>query len=113
MRSLTFAAALVLAACATPSSTTTTPLSTVGVAPSWSAEQADAVLARTQRLHLAPDLSQLTPGEQIALRELIAAGQRMHTLYLAQKHPQGAAAEAYLAAHPELTRERDLMRLSS
>ncbi|WP_395646418.1 hypothetical protein [Terricaulis sp.] len=113
MRSLILAAALLLAACATPASTTDPSVSTAGIGPAWSAEQSDALLARTQRLHLAPDVSQLTPGEQVAVRELIAAGQRMHTLYLSQKHPQGAAAEAYLAAHPTLTRERDLMRLSS
>ncbi len=112
MKKLVLALSVALAACATA-----TPaedhhaVSTAGIAPAWEPARADALLARTERLHLTPDLSALTPGEQVAVRELIAAGERMHQLYLAQRHPQGVAAAAYVAEHPELTRERDLMRL--
>jgi hypothetical protein len=112
MKRLVLALSVALAACATA-----TPaedhhaVSTAGIAPAWEPARTDALLARTERLHLAPDLSALTPGEQVAVRELIAAGERMHQLYLAQRHPQGVAAAAYLAEHPEFTRERDLMRL--
>jgi hypothetical protein len=109
MRNLSFALTLGLIACATAPSTP----STTGIAPTWDAARAEAILQRTQRLHLAPDLSALTPGERAAVRELLAAGERMHRLYMLQRHPQALSAEAYLAAHPELSGHRDLFRLNS
>lgn len=117
MKKLVLALSVALAACATPTPPAGEPnhhaISTAGIAPAWDAARADALLARTERLHLAPDVSALTPGEQIAVRELMAAGERLHQLYLAQRHPQAVAAAAYVAEHPEQTRERDLMRLFS
>jgi hypothetical protein len=109
MRNLLLALAVSLAACATAPATP----STAGIAPIRDAVWADAILTRTQELHLSPDLGALTIREQSAVRELIAAGQRMHQLYMHQRHPQALAAEAYLAAHPERSRERDLFRLNS
>lgn len=108
MRNLTLAAAFALAACATTPASTPTALT-----PTWTAEQIAPILARTQRLHLNPDLSALTPGERAAVSELLQAGERMHLLYLDQRHPDGRAAAAYLAAHPELEAHRDLFRLNS
>jgi hypothetical protein len=70
-------------------------------------------LQRTQRLHLAPNLSALSPGERVAVGELLRAGERMHQLYIAQRHPQALAAAAYLAAHPELRGENDLFRMNA
>lgn len=106
MRLLCFAAAaLALAACAT----TPGP----SLAPALSAEEMSPILARTQRLHLAPDLSALSPDERAAVAELLAAGERLHRLYLDQRHPQALAAADYLAARPELEAERDLFRLNS
>jgi len=111
MRTLLFtAAALTLAACASvPSSS----ISTAGIAPTWDAARIAPILERTQRLHLNADLSALTPGEHAAVRELLAAGERMHLLYINQRHPQALAANAYLEAHPELSAQRDLFRLNS
>jgi len=103
-------AALALAACATAPAA---PVSTAGIGPAWESGRAEAILGRTQRLHLAPDVSALTAGEQVAVRELLAAGERMHALYLQQRHPQAAAASVYLEAHPELAGERDLFRMNS
>ncbi len=71
------------------------------------------MLNRTQRLRLAPDLSALSAGERAAVAELLQAGARVQRIYEAQRHPQALAAAAYLAAHPELTRERDLYRLNA
>ena len=68
----------------------------------------DAVLSRTQRLRLAPDLSALTPGEQAAVRELLAAGERLNRTYMQQRHPQAISAADYLAHHSELAKQRDL-----
>lgn len=114
MRNLSFALALGLIACATaPAGEHHGAVSTAGIAPTWDAARADAILQRTQRLHLSPDLSALSEGERVAVRELLAAGERMHQLYIAQRHPQARNAEAYLAAHPELTRENDLFRMNS
>jgi len=113
MRFSVLALSLALAACATAPATTTAPISTAGIGPAWDAARIEPILARTQRLHLNADLSALSPGEQAAVRELLAAGERMHALYLDQRHPQALAAQAYLEAHPELSAHRDLFRLNS
>lgn len=110
MRLQHLAFALVLAACATAPSA---PSSTQAIAPVWDGGRSGAILGRTQRLHLAPDLSALTAGEQVAVRDLMAAGERMHRLYMEQRHPQALAAADYLATHPGHTGERDLFRMSS
>jgi len=55
LKHFTLAAALAL--CATAAA------STHAIGPRWSDAQMDAVLSRTQRLRLAPDLSALTPGQ--------------------------------------------------
>ncbi len=107
-------AALALTACASPAATGPgAPLSTAGIGPAWDATRSEAILARTQRLHLDADLSALTPGERAAVDELLAAGERMHALYIQQRHPQALAAQAYLNAHPELGPQRDLFWLNS
>ncbi len=114
MRHLSFALAVALAACATaPSAEHHGAPSIAGIAPRWDAARADAVLQRTQRLHLSPDVSALTAGERVAVGELLQAGQRLQQLYIVQRHPQALNAEVYLAAHPELTRENDLFRMNS
>ena len=97
---------LTLAACATQAPAP-------AIAPAWSAEEIAPILARTQRLHLAPDLSALTGGERAAVDELLQAGERLHLLYMEQRHPEARAAAAYLAAHHELEAHRDLFRLNS
>jgi hypothetical protein len=117
MKQLVLAFSVALAACATTAAPTAEhnhhEVSTVGIAPTWDEARANAVLERTQRLHLAPDLSALTAGEREAVRELLLAGERMHLLYMEQRHPQALAAAAYLAEHPELTAARDLFQMNS
>jgi hypothetical protein len=113
MRNLSFALLLGLTACASAPSVDTTAVSTAGIQPRWDATAIQTILQRTQRLHLAPDLSALTSGEREAVRELLAAGERMHRLFMLQRHPQALAAADYLAAHPELARENDLFWLNS
>jgi hypothetical protein len=103
------AAALIVTACATAPDRPPP----VALAPAMSAEQSQPILARTQRLHLSPDLSALTPGERAAVDELLQAGARLHRLYMHQRHPDALAAADYLAAHPELAAERELFRLNS
>ncbi len=111
MRSIFMAplAAFALAACAAQAASAPAPI----LAPAWSAEEIAPILARTQRLHLAPDLSALSAGERAAVGELLQAGERLHRLYMDQRHPEALAAADFLAAHPELEAQRDLFRLSS
>ena len=79
----------------------------------WDDARIEQILDRTQRLHLMPDLSALTTGEQVAVRELLAAGERMHGLYLRQRHPSGLAVQLFLNRNPHLAGERDLFRINS
>lgn len=68
---------------------------------SWGDNDAAAILDKTMRLHLAFDDAQLTEGERAAVTELLAAGARLHSLYLNQRHPQSRAAEQALQSAPE------------
>lgn len=113
MRTFVLASLFVLTACATQSDGATHAEPAAAIAPTWDAARADAILSRTQRLHLAPDMSALSEGERAAVTELLAAGERIERIYEEQRHPQALAASRYLAAHPELTRERDLFRLNA
>ncbi len=74
----------------------------------WDDAQASTILDKTMRLHLAFDDAQLTAGERAAVTELLAAGQRLHALYLDQRHPQGRAAEQALLSAPERVALNDL-----
>ena len=67
----------------------------------WNDDVAAPILDKTMRLHLAFGEDQLTAGEQAAVGELLAAGARLHSLYLGQRHPQARAAEAALMSAPE------------
>ncbi len=50
--------------------------------PVWNVAQSDAVLSRTMRVHVAPDLSHLTEAERVAVGELLAAGAHLDRAYL-------------------------------
>lgn len=62
----------------------------------WGADKTDPILEKTVTLRLAPDLSALSGNEQTAVRELVAAGKLMHTLYLEQQHYEAIAGLASL-----------------
>ena len=113
MRNLSFALVLGLAACATAPAAITS--SNSGIAPAWESERAETILARTQRLHLAPDLSHLTAGERDLFR--MNSGPIASTLDNTREafltvapeaparnmYPQGTTREVldgYLAANP-------------
>lgn len=64
----------------------------------WPEARVDEVLARTQPLRLAPDLSGLTPGEQEAVKHLLAVGELFQRFYEDSRHPQALAARAKLEA---------------
>lgn len=52
----------------------------------WTDEQSKEVLSKTLRVHLAPDLSQLSDGERAAIEYLLEVGTIMHDLYLHSRH---------------------------
>lgn len=58
----------------------------------WSVAQADVVLDKTLRLHLAPDLSGLTESERGTIDLLLQVGEIMHQIYLDSLHPEYLAA---------------------
>lgn len=58
--------------------------------------EAQAVLDKTLRLHLAPDLAALSDGERRALAKLIEAGPIFQRLYELQRHEEALAAHAAL-----------------
>ncbi len=67
----------------------------------WTQEQAQAVLNKTLRVHLAPSLDALSPGERAAVESLLEAGKIMQSLYEDSRHPEA------LKAHAELLRLHD------
>lgn len=60
----------------------------------WSTEESAAILDKTMNIHFGYDPSVLSANERKAVLELLKAGERLHVLYLEQKHPQGRAAKA-------------------
>jgi hypothetical protein len=102
-------AAILLAACnqgQLPTSQNSSPTSNVAPAPeieptnyldgAWTSQQTQAILDKTMRLNLAYDASAMSAGEEAAVKELLLAGDRFHSMYLEQRHPQARAAETAL-----------------
>ncbi len=58
----------------------------------WSENKVNAVLERTIRLHLQPDLSHFSPEEREALRLILQVGDIFQTLYEQSKHPKSQQA---------------------
>jgi hypothetical protein len=81
------------------------------LAGAWSGERVQAIAAKTLRVHLPLVPGALSPAERAAAAELLAAGERLHDLYLRQVHPQALAARDALARHPELAGHAALFRV--
>jgi hypothetical protein len=58
----------------------------------WPEEKSNAILAKTETIRLAPDLSKLTPDEQAALKELLQVGAIMQRLYEVSRHQEAITA---------------------
>ena len=52
----------------------------------WPESKSNEILAKTQTIRLAPDLSTLTPGEAAALKELLQVGAIFQQLYEDARH---------------------------
>ena len=63
----------------------------------WTAEQTREILAKTETIRLAPDVSHLRPGERAAVAKLIEVGRIFQDVYETQRHHQALAARAKLA----------------
>jgi len=57
-----------------------------------SQEKSDAILAKTETIRLAPDLSSLTPEEKAAVNDLLQVGAIMQRLYEISRHPEAVTA---------------------
>jgi hypothetical protein len=77
----------------------------------WSAKQVQEIADKTLEVHLPLVPGALTPVEQAAAAELLAAGERLHDIYLRQLHHQALAARDALARHPELSGHAALFRV--
>src|SRR5688572_1648078 len=77
----------------------------------WSDEQVQAIANKTLQVHLPLVAGTLNAAERAAAAELLAAGERLHDVYLRQLHPQALAARDALARHPELAGHAALFRV--
>jgi hypothetical protein len=81
----------------------------------WPPEKVAAILAKTQTVKLAPDLSKLTDGERECVKQLIAAGNIIQSMYEDSRHPEAIAAVAALRELDEAAKDKrrtgDLLRL--
>ena len=72
--------------------------------PAWTPAQTQEILARTQTIRLAPDISHLSAGEHTAVQKLIEVGRIFQQVYEDQRHHQALAAKARLRTRsPEAT----------
>ncbi len=78
---------------------------------SWTEDQVRPLLDKTLRLRFDYDSDELTANERAAVKELLAAGERLHTLYLEQVHPQGRDIEKQIADYPGRQDLKDLYRM--
>jgi hypothetical protein len=72
------------------------PLAGVACAATWPPERQREILDKTLVVRLAPDLSDLAPGERMALDELLAVGAIFQRVYEDSRHPQALASSAGL-----------------
>ncbi|MFY0571756.1 NUDIX hydrolase [Archangium lansingense] len=81
----------------------------------WSESRAQELLAKTETIRLAPDLSRLSPEEQRAVKDLLEVGQLLQRVYEESRHPQALEAHARLARTDQQLRgskeTRDLLTL--
>lgn len=77
----------------------------------WSEDQTALLLDKTMPIKFAYGDSGLTENERAAVKELLAAGERFHTLYLTQIHPQGREIETAINGLSGRQDLKDLFRI--
>jgi hypothetical protein len=90
-----------------------TPQAASPDAPTWTDQHARDILAKTQTIRLAPDLSALTPGERTAVSKLLEVGRIFQDLYEDSRHRQALELRKRLEAQksPLAEQQRTLYRL--
>ena len=73
------------------------PTQALTLARAWTPAQVQTVLDKTQTTRLAPDLSHLSAGEQVAVRKLVEVGRIFQDVYEDQRHRNALAMRAALA----------------
>ncbi|MBN1207252.1 MAG: NUDIX hydrolase [Myxococcaceae bacterium] len=81
--------------------------------PTWTEQHGEQILAKTQTIRLAPDLSTLTPGERTALSKLLEVGRIFQDLYEDSRHRQALDVRKKLEGHksPRAEQQWTLYRL--
>ncbi|QRN98563.1 NUDIX hydrolase [Archangium violaceum] len=81
----------------------------------WPESRVEELLAKTETIRLAPDLSRLTPEEQRAVKDLLEVGGILQRIYEESRHPEALEAYARLTRMDQQTggakRTRDLLTL--
>src|SRR5215213_1172272 len=77
----------------------------------WPESKSNEILAKTETVRLAPDLSALTAAERAALKDLLAAGEIMQRLYEISRHHQALSAYADLVKLPDSKAKQNLLAL--
>ena len=76
----------------------------------WPAAKVQAILERTARTRLAPDLSHLSAGERTAVAKLLEVGQIFQDIYELQRHKSALTARAALEKETD-ARSKGLLTL--
>jgi predicted Zn-dependent protease with MMP-like domain len=77
----------------------------------WPESKVNEILAKTETIRLAPDLSALTDAERAALKDLIATGEIMQRLYEESRHHQALSSLAALQKLPRTKQTETLLTL--
>src|SRR5688572_18822634 len=77
----------------------------------WPESKSSEILAKTETIRLAPDLTSLTDAERAALKDLIAAGEIMQRLYEESRHHQALSSLAALQKLPRTKQTENLLTL--
>jgi hypothetical protein len=81
-----------------------------GTASEWSPAQAKAILDKSARTRLGPDLAHLSAGERVAVAKLVEVGRIFQDVYEQQRHRSALAQRAALARRTD-PHGRDLANL--
>ncbi|WP_416876834.1 zincin-like metallopeptidase domain-containing protein [Litorimonas sp.] len=77
----------------------------------WTKAQAAEILDDTMRLRFEYDELALSEAEEVAVKDLLEAGARLHTLYLEQRHPQARAIESFFTENEKRPDLEEIFRI--
>lgn len=77
----------------------------------WSENQTAELLDKTMRIKFSYNDTGLSENERAAVKELLLAGERMHSIYIDQVHPHAREYEALLSGQQKRTDIKELFRI--